>query len=51
MSLLLAGPERSPEGAERRACQQQRMPVFALRQLTSLPACGGSRFFLASSIR
>src|ERR1019366_5658633 len=24
MSLLLAGPERSPGGAERRACQQQR---------------------------
>src|ERR1017187_10258451 len=29
VSLLLAVPERSPEGAKRRACQQQRMPTFA----------------------
>jgi hypothetical protein len=51
MVLLLAGPERSPEGAERRACQQQRTPVSALRQVASLLSGDGSRFFLASSIR
>jgi predicted DNA-binding transcriptional regulator AlpA len=51
MALLLAGPERSPEGAERRACQQQRRPVSASRQLAPLLSGTGSRFFLASSIR
>src|ERR1039457_4550281 len=29
MVLLLAGPERSPEGAERRPCQQPRTPLSA----------------------
>jgi hypothetical protein len=41
MALLLAGPERSPDGAERRACQQQRMPISApVRRLRYFPAPG-----------
>ena len=51
MALLLAGPERSPEGAERRACQQQRRPVSTARQLAPALSGAESRFFLASSIR
>src|ERR1017187_1696049 len=40
MSLLLAGPERSPSWAERRACQQQRAadprPLSGLRRCPAL---------------
>ena len=49
--LLLAGPERSPVGAERRACQQQGWPDRYPPQLAAWLSVPDSRFFLACSIR